>query len=328
VLERVLIGLVVVPFLLGAAAAPTDEAKVAFTFQDSEIVESSGLAVVGGLVATTNDSGDTGRVFAVDPATGTTVGTTGWGNDVQDVEALAPLDDHEVWVGDIGDNQESRDSIQVAPVPVARGNADLDGPIYDLVYPDGPHDAETLVREPTTGRLYIATKGVLGGTLYAAPQTLDPTGPNELEPVGDVLPIATDGTFLADGTRLVIRNYSVAAVYAFPSLEKLDQVQLPDQQQGEGIAVDRDGTLLLGSEGLHSDVLRVRLPEPAASASASPTTSPSASTSGSATTHTESREDSELPETTETQRPAWPWFLGGLVGLGVILVLTRSLRSR
>ena len=67
-------------------------------------------------MVTTNDSGDTGRVFTVDPATGETVGTTDWGNDPQDVEALAPLDDNDVWVGDIGDNAESRDSVQVAPV--------------------------------------------------------------------------------------------------------------------------------------------------------------------------------------------------------------------
>ena len=79
-LEKVLLGLVAVPYLVGAAAAPTDRAQVAFTFQDNEIVESSGIAVVGDLVATTNDSGDTGRVFAVDPATGETVGTTGWGD--------------------------------------------------------------------------------------------------------------------------------------------------------------------------------------------------------------------------------------------------------
>jgi len=316
--ERFLTGLVVVPFLLGAAAAPTDETQVAFTFRDPQIVESSGLAVVGGLVATTNDSGDTGRVFVVDPGTGKTVGTTGWG-DAEDVEALAPLDDHQVWVGDIGDNQEQRDSIQVTPVPVGRGGDDVDGPVYDLVYPDGAHDAETLVRDPTTGRLYVATKGVLGGTLYAAPETLDPDGPNELEPVGDVLPIATDGTFLPDGTRLVIRNYAVAAVYAFPSMEKLDQFQLPDQEQGEGIAVDHDRTLLLSSEGVHSDVLRVPLPAAAASSPA-PTASPTA--------RTEPHQETELGETTQTQRSAWPWLLGGVVGLGMVLVLTLSLRRR
>ena len=313
--DRLLAGLVVVPFLLGAAAAPSDRAEVVFSFQDSAIVESSGLAVVGGRVVTTNDSGDTGRVFTVDSATGRTVGVTGWGNDPVDVEALAPLSEREVWVGDIGDNTETRDSIQVSPVPVGLRNADVDAPVYDLVYPDGPHDAETLMSDPTTGRLYIATKGVLGGTLYAAPQRLDARAPNQLEPLGEVLPIATDGTFLPDGKHLVIRNYAVAAVYAFPSLERVDQLTLPDQPQGEGIAVDADGTLLLSSEGLHSDVLRVSLP---AAATPSPTPSP----------HTESREDTELPEATSSDRPAWPWFLGGLLGLGFILVLTGSLRRR
>ncbi len=316
--ERLLAGLVVVPFLLGAAAAPADEAQVVFSFQDNDIVESSGLVVARGLVVTTNDSGDTGRVFTVDPATGKTVGTTGWGNDPQDVEALAPLDDNQVWVGDIGDNTESRDSVQVTAVPVGSGNGDIDGPIYDLVYPDGPHNAETLMSDPTTGRLYVATKEVLGGTLYAAPTNLDPDGANELEPLGDVLPIATDGAFLPDGKHFVVRNYGAAAVYAFPSMEKVDQFQLPDQQQGEGLAVDADGSLLLSSEGPHSEVLRVALPT--SSASPSPSATPS--------THTESREDSELPETTETQRDAWPWFLGGLIGLGCLVVLTRSLRRR
>jgi hypothetical protein len=316
-LEKVLAGLLVVPFLLGAAAAPVDESQVVFSFQDNDIVESSGLVVARGLVVTTNDSGDSGRVFTVDPETGDTVGTTGWGNAPQDVEALAPLGDHEIWVGDIGDNTESRQSIQVSPVPVGSGNSDIDAPIYDLVYPDGPHDAETLMTDPTTGRLYVATKEVLGGTLYAAPKNLDPHGVNELEPLGDVLPIATDGAFLADGKHFVVRNYAVAAVYAFPSLEKGDQFQLPDQPQGEGLAVDADGSLLLSSEGLHSKVLRVTLPT--SSAAATPSASPS--------THTESHEDSELPETTQTQRPAWPWFLGGLIGLGCLVVLTRSLRG-
>jgi hypothetical protein len=140
--------------------------------------------------------------------------------------------------------------------------------------------------------------------------------------LGDVLPLATDGAFLPDGKHFVVRNYAIAAVYAFPSLERVDQLPLPGQPQGEGLAVDSDGTLLLSSEGLHSKVLRVSLP----TSSGSPTATGSPSTSPS--THTESREDTELPETTETQRPAWPWFLGGLIGLGCIVVLIRSLRRR
>jgi hypothetical protein len=311
--ERVLAGLVVVPFLLGAAAAPTSGNRVVFSFQDPQIVESSGLAVVGGRVITTNDSGDTGRVFTVDPSTGETVGTTSYDAQATDVEALAPDGHGNVWVGDIGDNLESRSTVRVTLVPAGSpgaGAVDVDS--YDLAYPDGAHDAETLLCDPTTGRLYVATKEVLGGTLYAAPRTLDPEGDNRLEPVGDVLPIATDGTFLADGTRLVVRNYAMAAVYAFPSLEKLDEFRLPSQPQGEGIAVDRDGTLLLSSEGLHSDVLRVSLPsEP------SPDPPPAASP-----------QESSAQGTVVLERAQWPWLIGGLVGVGCLLVLSRSLRRR
>jgi hypothetical protein len=321
--ERVLAGLVVVPFLLGAAAAPTSGSRVVFSFQDPRIVESSGLAVVGGSVVTTNDSGDSGRVFTVDPATGRTAGTTTYDDQAVDVEALAPDGHGHVWVGDIGDNLGSRSSVQVILVPAGSGgDRAVDAESYDLVYPDGAHDAETLVCDPTTGRLYVATKEPLGGTLYAAPRTLDPEGANRLEPVGDVLPIATDGTFLAGGTRLVVRNYGTAAVYAFPSLEKLDQLRLPAQPQGEGIAVDRDGTLLLSSEGLHSDVLRVSLPsEPTASPSTEPTTSPTPPPAA-------SQQESSAQGTVVLERAQWPWLVGGLVGVGCLLVLTRRLRRR
>jgi hypothetical protein len=326
-LEKVLAGLIAPPFLLGAAVTPVDHAQKVLSFRDNDIIESSGLVVVGDLVVTTNDSGDTGRVFTVDPATGRTVGVTGWGDDPTDVEALAPLGDHEVWAGDIGDNTESRDSIQVSPMPVGPGDQDVDAPVYDLVYPDGSHNAETLMSDPTNGRLYVATKGTLGGTLYAAPAKLSEDHPNVLQPLGDVLPIATDGAFLADGRHIVVRNYAVAAVYAFPSLEKVAELQLPDQEQGEGLAVEPDGTtLLLSSEGLHSPVLRVALPalSDAPGPTPSPTASPTASASGSPRTH----EAATPSGTTGSHRPVWPWFLGGLVGLGCVVVLLRSLRPR
>ena len=71
-------------------------------------------------MVTTNDSGDSGRVFAVDPATGDTVGTTSWSPAPEDVEALAPAGPGHVWVGDIGDNRRARDSVQVLRVPVGR----------------------------------------------------------------------------------------------------------------------------------------------------------------------------------------------------------------
>ena len=68
------------------------------------------------LVVTTNDSGDTGRLFTVDPRTGQTTKVTQWSDDPTDVEALAPAGDGLVWVGDIGDNTARRDSVSVISI--------------------------------------------------------------------------------------------------------------------------------------------------------------------------------------------------------------------
>lgn len=318
--------------LLPLLLVPADDSTVELTFQDPEIIESSGLALVGDLVVTTNDSGDEGRVFAVDP-TGETVGVTRWAEDPVDVEALAPGDGGTVWVGDIGDNRGARDSIQVTPVPVGEDTQDVDVPAYDLVYPDGGRDAESLLVHPVTGRLYVATKEIFGGVLYAAPEELDPDRPNPLTEVGPVVSIATDAAFFPDGRHLVVRDYEGATVYGFPSLEAVAELELPEQDQGEGVAVTADGDLLISTEGQGTDLLRVPLPdavraamEPAPSPEPSPEPPPS-SASGDRP-DTVSREGRELPETTEAVRSPWPWFLGGFVGLGIIVVLMRSLRRR
>ena len=162
-----------VPFLLGAAAAPAAPAgDVVFTFRTRRSWSPAGWWPSDGLFVTINDSGDAGRVFAVDPTTGRTVGVTEWARDPVDVEALAPAADGRVWVGDIGDNRSARDSVR-CPGP---GRAAATGPSTRRVRAGlprtGARDAETLLVDPATGRLYVATKDVFGGTLFAAPATL------------------------------------------------------------------------------------------------------------------------------------------------------------
>lgn len=266
-LRRVAVGaLVLVPFLLGAASgAPGAGDRQAFRFADPEIVESSGLVVLpgsgrdGGLVVTTNDSGDSGRVFAVDPASGATVGVTTWPTDPEDVEALAPAGPGHVWVADIGDNQHARDAVSVLRVPVGRGDRDVVPEAYDLVYPDGSHDAEALLSHPVTGRLFVITKGVFAGTVYAAPQRLRADRANRLAEVGDAPGIVTDATFLPGGGGVVMRTYSSAHLSSYPSWQAVESWSLPDQDQGEGVAL-AGGELLVSTEGARSQVLRVGLP--------------------------------------------------------------------
>lgn len=323
-LERVLAGLLPLPFLLAAAAAPGGaDGDELFAFRDPEIVESSGLAVVDGLVVTTNDSGDTGRLFTVAPATGRTVGVTTWADEPVDVEALAPAGDGAVWVGDIGDNPGVRSSVTVTRVPVGRGRIDAtDAPSYELVLPEGPTDAETLLVHPRTGRLSVVTKTIFGGTVLRAPAELSADVPNELAPVGEVLPVATDGAFFPDGRHVVVRGYERIVVYTWPRLAPLGEVALPEQEQGEGIAVDDRGRVLVSSEGVRAPVLRVPLPADLRAAMAPGAPSPTAAPD------TGEGLGNDLTAVDEVERPEWPWFLGGFIAVGAILLLTRSLRPR
>lgn len=260
-MRRIAVGVVVAaPFLLGAAAGDTSvDSHPAFRFADPEIVESSGLATTGGLVVTTNDSGDSGRVFTIDPASGATVGVTSWPEEPLDVEALAPAGRGHLWVADTGDNRHVRDSVELLRVPVGRGDVAASPEAYELVYPDGPRDAEALVSHPVTGRLYVITKGVFAGTVYAAPATLSADRPNLLEEVGDAPGIVTDATFLPGGGGVVMRTYSRAYLASYPSWQEVSSWDLPPQEQGEGVTVaGRD--LLVSTEGARSRVLAVPLP--------------------------------------------------------------------
>jgi hypothetical protein len=322
-MQHLLAGLAIaVPVALGVAVTPPGpHGQRVATLSDPAIVEASALVVEHGLFVTTNDSGDTGRVFSID-ASGRTVGVTHWSDDPEDTEALAPGGRGFVWVGDIGDNTAGRDSVTIARVPVGRGDRSVHPTTYSLTYPDGATDAETLVRDPSTGRLFIASKNVFGGVLYAVPAHLDPAGPNRMKAVGRVLPVATDGAFFPDGKHLIVRNYASAVVYAWPSLQPVGSLSLPHQRQGEGIAVADDGRVYLSSEGPRSEVLEVTLPRPIASLVRSGTTiEPGPPTASAA-----SPGSSGPPETDPASRDAWPWLAGGLLGLAALVVLLRALR--
>lgn len=330
----VLLTVVLATGAIGASGA--SGASVEFAFTDPDITESSALVVdpASALFVTTNDSGDDGRIFAVDALTGDTVGVTRWRAITgeagpQDVEALAPAGPGEVWVADIGDNEARRDTVRVVRVPVGRGDREVEVAAYDLVYPAGPRDAETLLVDPD-GRLIVVTKGLLGGEVLRAEEPLDPDRPNALSRIGVALPLATDGAFFPDGRHFVLRGYGSAVIYAYPSLDEVGNFGLPDQQQGEGIAVDDSGAVFLSSEGERSDVLRVRLPRDVRRAMALAEPAPATSTPGSRSTSEPATEPASVRDG-GTESPLWRWAIGGLmgvVGLGIVLVLVRSLRPR
>lgn len=268
---RVLVAAVLTLAVLAGTTGPgiADEAsrRIVFSFTDDRITESSGLVDAGSLMFTVNDSGDDPVVYAVDRTTGDTVGVTTYSSDdVSDVEAIAPgpevsMPNGTVWVGDIGDNDMDRASVDLYAVPrPGRGNRDVEAARFHLVYPDGSQDAETLLVHPQTGRVYIVSKAILGGIVYAAPSSLEPESVNALSAIGHVPDVVTDGAFFPDGEHVLLRSYGNARVYTFPGLREVGKVELPTQEQGEAVSIGPTGRIHISTEGELSDVIRVQLP--------------------------------------------------------------------
>jgi hypothetical protein len=246
-----------------AAPAVADSGPASFTISDPRITESSGLTASHrhpGVYWTINDSGDGPYVYAVDSATGKTVARVGMrGVDPRDVEAISIGPDGDLYVGDIGDNLDGSWSevwIYRFPEPRQLHDQTVDVTRYTVRYDAGPRNAEALMVQPKTGRVYIASKNEDGGHLYAGPVKLTTKGVNVFRSVADV-PWVTDGAFSPDGTRLVLRGYFWASEYRWTNgrPQKIDTLDPPMQRQGESVTFTADGrAVMYGTEGAHGKV--------------------------------------------------------------------------
>jgi hypothetical protein len=240
------------------------------TLSDGAIREGSGIEV--GLANPDvywvhNDSGDTARIFAVD-ATGATRRTYVLGGatatDIEDIDAgPGPLPGVPyLYVADIGDNSEHRTNAAIYRVPEPAVTA---GPTVTLAgvetlwisYPDGPHNAESLVVDPQTGEMFVIAKPASGGpaAVYRAPANLAagshtvltragtlqlPTGSTNVTTAADVSP---------DGSELVVRTYAAVLVWHRQASTSVAdalatapcQGPVPPESQGEAVAFHTDG---------------------------------------------------------------------------------------
>ncbi|MER7397381.1 hypothetical protein ABT381_17935 [Streptomyces sp. NPDC000151] len=263
-------GVLLVASAATAVAAPAAEPEP-FTIKDQRITESSGLAASRahpGIYWTHNDSDDGPYVYAVDSATGRTVATVtmrGVG-DPRDVEAISIGPDGDLYVGDIGDNLDgSWDHVWIYrfPEPKQLRDQTVTATQYDVKYADGARNAEAMMVDPKTGRVYIADKKEDGdGALYAGPARLSTSGPNVFRRVAGVDLWVTDGAFSPDGTRLMLRGYFGGRMYRWHNGRptELGAVGVPIQGQGESVTFTADGrSLMFGSEGANSEVRPVGL---------------------------------------------------------------------
>lgn len=191
-----------------------------------------------------------------------------------------------LWLADIGDNASRRASIAVYEVnePTAVG----DGgslPVRSrgtLTYPDGPHDAETLIVDPETSRPVVITKDVKAGIsrVYRLPAS----GSGTLEPLAELdvrtLPgrglagpawSLTGGATSTDRHLVALRSYLGAWLWSTSpgeplatTLSRLPQpLDLPLGRQAEALSFTRDGTgVWVTAEGEGTPLARIPLATP------------------------------------------------------------------
>jgi hypothetical protein len=313
------------------AVASGARRHVAFTIASPLITESSSLVVSTvhpGLLYTANDSGDSAVVYVLDASDGSLVGRTSLiGVTPVDLEAMAIGADGTLVVGDIGDNSAERSDVAIHRIAQpGPGNSSVAPETVTLTYPGGARDAESLLYDAATGRVFVASKLLGGAKMYRSPPHVFARGHAVLQPRASAPALATDATFV-DGYRYaMVRSYFSAVVYRLPSWRKVDSFDLPLQPQGESLAALPGGrTVLLGSEGAESKVLRFRLPDLGAGSSSRRGGSATVSTPGTVVSRAAASAESRHRD---RQRSIAQLVIGAAASGVVIVLLIGLVRHR
>ncbi|MEO8106082.1 MAG: MFS transporter, partial [Actinomycetes bacterium] len=244
--------------------------------QDPRIDEASGMAASRlhkGVVWLLNDSKGGEVIYGVDRAGQTVAELTLDGVANRDWEAMAPAVDESgdpvLWIADIGDNDTQWTSLPVyqIPEPAELGRKDTPWRRVTLTYPDGEHNAETLLVD-SAGRLFVVTKEGEEAGVYATPDASKMGSTVELERIGPAPMFLTDGAISPDGRQVALRGYTSVTLYdADEFLTEGTEgdggtvYPLPLQRQGETLAYALDArSVLVGSEGVEQPIYEIGLP--------------------------------------------------------------------
>lgn len=268
--------------------APTPrvlQARETRSVDDARLNESSGLVAsrkFPGFLWTHNDSGDSARVFLLSPQGRVALTVNLQGANAQDWEDIA-LAKGSVYCGDIGDNERKRGEVQIyrfRESDVQRNATEhtVTCETLTLRYPDGAHDAETLLAR-SDGSLIIVTKDVGGSGIYAsqpfragATQTLRKIGSYAFPFDGNDLlkgwrgTLATGGDVSPDGRRLTVLTYTHLYEWRLPrGANAWSRVwktaprayQVPKLRQSEAVCYALDGNWWMSSEGTPMPLLQL-----------------------------------------------------------------------
>ena len=257
--------------------------------EDQSLEESSGLAVsraTPGVFWTHNDTRGGAVVHAFDRQGKRRGAWRVAGASITDWEDIAagpgPGGRPYIYVGDIGDNDNSRAQVVVYRFPEPAVSESAAGapretePVESvaLKFPDGARDAETLLVHPRTGDIYVINKTNTedaGVYKLAAPREF--SGTHTLERVGSIARQGmlgrwfTGGDISPDGRRVVlcddVSGYELelpAGNAGFDQVwsQPLAPVPLGERKQGEGVSYSHDGSSIFAtSEKLPAPLIEV-----------------------------------------------------------------------
>lgn len=287
------VGLAAMAVLSGSTAAgPLYQAGVQVgTVNLPQISEASGLAASRrnpGALWTHNDAGHTNQIFAIGTA-GNLLGTyTLDGASALDFEDIAvgpgpAAGTSYIYVGDIGDNDANKPFIRIHRVAEPSVNL-AGGPVsgnlsvstFTLTYPDGPHNAESLMVDPLNGDLYLVTKETSIAHVYRAAFPQSTSSSITLQSIATLNGIdrATAGDISPGGGEIVVRNRTQAWQWSRPvggtiadALALASQgITLRSEEQGEALGFSFGGTLgfFTTSEEVNQPIyFYATIPEPA-----------------------------------------------------------------
>jgi hypothetical protein len=207
-----------------------------------QLTEASGLAAsrqFPGRLYHINDSGDNGSFYLTDSAGKNTKAVAIDGFKPEDTEALSlgrcAAGRSCLFIGDIGDNDRQRSSIEIVVVDEVANFSRSMKPRQRLTlqYPDGPHDAESMAVHPN-GSIFILTKES-PARLFKAEQR---TGTQTLTAVMtlDTGVIPTDMAISDDGARFLVLTYLEAIEFGLDFAKYRQRIPIQVLQQQEAVA--------------------------------------------------------------------------------------------
>jgi len=234
----------------------------------TDLLEISGVAasrINPGVLYIHDDSGNPNQVYLTN-GNGANIGTltlTPAGNrDWEDIAVgpgPAPGVNY-VYVGDIGDNGSKYPSVFVYRFPEPDLNsktlpyvADITSvDVIELKYPDGPRNAETLMVDPLTKDIYVASKESNLSQIFVAKYPQSTTSATAMTPVVQLyFNKATGGDISPDGTEILLRSNELIWYWKLSPGTSISQGLLTQPQiapyannepQGEGIGFAADGS--------------------------------------------------------------------------------------